>query len=110
MRPTPLDETVRVLAPSVLGALVRRYGSFADCEDAVQHALVSASEQWPQDGIPRDPRAWLMTVARRRYVDIARASRAREQRERLHSARRGRTGTVRLRTSTSPAPATMTTC
>jgi RNA polymerase sigma factor (sigma-70 family) len=83
----PLDVTVRVHAPRVLAALVRRYGSFADCEDAVQQALVAASEQWPRDGVPGDPAAWLAKVARRRFVDIVRSAHAREERERVHTER-----------------------
>ena len=85
--PAPLDATVRTHAPRVLAALVRRYGAFADCEDAVQQALVAAGEQWPRDGVPDDPAAWLAKVARRRFVDIVRSSRAREERERVHSER-----------------------
>jgi RNA polymerase sigma factor (sigma-70 family) len=81
----PLDATVRIHAPRVLAALVRRYGSFADCEDAVQQALVAAGEQWPRDGVPDDPAAWLAKVARRRFVDIVRSSHARAERERLHA-------------------------
>jgi predicted RNA polymerase sigma factor len=56
---------VRRLVPEVLGALVRRYGHFDACEDAVQEALLAAAMRWPEDGVPDDPRAWLIRVASR---------------------------------------------
>lgn len=69
------------LAPVVLGALVRRYGRFDLAEDAVQEALVAAVRQWPTQGVPADPVAWLITVASRRLTDELRAHTARERRE-----------------------------
>ena len=69
------------LAPVVLGALVRRYGHFDLAEDAVQEALVAAARQWPEEGRPADPKAWLVRVASRRLVDALRASDARARRE-----------------------------
>nr|WP_184617784.1 sigma-70 family RNA polymerase sigma factor [Sphaerisporangium krabiense] len=74
-------DLLRALAPQVLGALVRRYGNFATAEDAVQEALLAAAVQWPREGRPRDPRAWLITVASRRLTDLLRAERARRDRE-----------------------------
>jgi RNA polymerase sigma factor (sigma-70 family) len=65
----------------VLGTLVRRHGQFAQCEDAVQEALIAASRQWIAEGIPEDPRAWLVAVANRRLVDIWRSESARRARE-----------------------------
>jgi RNA polymerase sigma factor (sigma-70 family) len=65
----------------VLGALVRRYGDFDRAEDAVQEALLAASTQWPRDGMPHDPRAWLVRVASRRLIDHWRADDARARRE-----------------------------
>jgi RNA polymerase sigma factor (sigma-70 family) len=65
----------------VLGALVRRYGRFDAAEDAVQEALVAAARQWPVDGTPDDPGAWLVRVASRRLVDRLRADEARARRE-----------------------------
>jgi predicted RNA polymerase sigma factor len=64
-----IDRTVRAAIPLVIAALVRRYGDLADCEDAVQEALIEAATAWPAGGRPDDPRAWLLTVARRRYID-----------------------------------------
>ncbi len=72
---------MRELAPQVLGALVRRHNQFDTCEDAVQEALLSASQQWPEQGIPDNPRSWLLTVASRRLVDQWRSEGARRRRE-----------------------------
>ncbi len=68
-------------APRVLGALVRRYGHLDLAEDAVQEALLAAATQWPLDGVPDNPRAWLITVAARRLTDLLRADQARRRRE-----------------------------
>ncbi|WIN00845.1 sigma factor-like helix-turn-helix DNA-binding protein [Actinoplanes oblitus] len=67
--------------PQVLGALVRRYGQFEGCEDAVQEAGLAASVQWPRSGVPDNPRGWLMTVASRRLIDAVRSDQARRERE-----------------------------
>jgi predicted RNA polymerase sigma factor len=71
---------VRALVPEVLGALVRRYGHFDACEDAVAEALAAAAGQWPAQGWPDDPRAWLVTVASRRLADQLRSDAARRRR------------------------------
>jgi RNA polymerase sigma factor (sigma-70 family) len=78
---------VRHLVPEVLGALVRRYGHFDACEDAVQEALVAATEQWPVQGWPENPRAWLVTVASRRLADQLRSDAARRRREEADAIR-----------------------
>jgi RNA polymerase sigma factor (sigma-70 family) len=72
---------LRELAPRVLGAVVRRYGHFDTAEDAVQEALLAAATQWPRDGVPANPTAWLITVAARRLTDLLRAEQARRRRE-----------------------------
>jgi RNA polymerase sigma factor (sigma-70 family) len=74
---------LRAAAPSALAVLVRRYGDFEACEDAMQEALISASAQWPRDGVPDSPRAWLVQVASRRYIDQVRSDVARRRRESL---------------------------
>ena len=62
----------RELVPAVIGVLVRRGADFASAEDAVQEALIRALETWPDDP-PRDPKAWLVAVAWRRFLGAARA-------------------------------------
>jgi RNA polymerase sigma factor (sigma-70 family) len=78
---TETEDLLRRLAPQVLGAVVRRYGHFDLAEDATQEALVAASVQWPEGGLPDNPRAWLITVASRRLTDLLRSEQARRQRE-----------------------------
>ena len=75
------EDLLRQLAPQVLGALVRRYGHFDTAEDAVQEALLAAATQWPAEGIPDNPRGWLITVASRRLTDLLRSEQARQRRE-----------------------------
>ncbi|MEE1752964.1 RNA polymerase sigma factor [Streptomyces sp. SP18CS02] len=76
-----VEDLLRELAPQVLGALVRRYGSFDMCEDAVQEALLAAALQWPAEGEPDNPGGWLVTVASRKLVDQVRSETARRHRE-----------------------------
>jgi RNA polymerase sigma factor (sigma-70 family) len=75
------EPLLRELAPQVLGAVLRRYGDFAAAEDAVQEALVAATVQWPREGLPDNPRGWLIQVAARRMADHIRAEVARRRRE-----------------------------
>jgi RNA polymerase sigma factor (sigma-70 family) len=76
-----VEDLLRRLAPQVLGAVVRRYGHFDSAEDAAQEALLAAAMQWPKDGIPDNPRGWLITVASRRLTDLLRSEQARQRRE-----------------------------
>lgn len=75
------EDLLRRLAPQVLGAVVRRYGNFDLAEDATQEALLAASARWPSEGLPENPKAWLITVASRRLTDLLRSEQARRQRE-----------------------------
>jgi RNA polymerase sigma factor (sigma-70 family) len=75
------EDLLRELAPQVLGAVARRYGHFDTAEDAVQEALLAATVQWPGEGVPDNPRAWLITVASRRLTDLLRSEQARQRRE-----------------------------
>ena len=81
-----LEQVWRRCAPEVLAALLRRTGDFDAAEDAVQEALLAAARQWPADGTPDNPRAWLIRVASRRLLDQRRADQARTDRE-LHVTR-----------------------
>jgi RNA polymerase sigma factor (sigma-70 family) len=85
-KPNELEDLLRRSAPQVLGALVRRYGRFDICEDAVQEALLAAALQWPEQGLPESPDAWLITVASRRIVDELRSAHARQRREEIAAA------------------------
>jgi RNA polymerase sigma factor (sigma-70 family) len=78
-----IEDLLRELAPQVLGALVRRYGQFHLCEDASQEALLAAALRWPADGLPENPRGWLITVASRRLADQVRSEQSRRSREDL---------------------------
>ncbi len=80
------EQALRESVPHVVGALTRRYGDFAAAEDAVQEALVAATLQWPRDGVPGNPRGWLIRVASRRLIDQLRAEAARRSREVIDSA------------------------
>ena len=80
-RTTGIEDLLRRHAPQVLGALVRRYGHFDAAEDAVQEALLAAAGQWPEDGVPDNPRGWLIKVASRRLTDVLRSEEARRLRE-----------------------------
>jgi RNA polymerase sigma factor (sigma-70 family) len=76
-----VESLLRQLAPQVLGAVVRRYGNFDTAEDAVQEAMLAATTQWPGDGVPENPKGWLITVAARRLTDLLRSEQARRRRE-----------------------------
>lgn len=80
-RPAELEDLLKHLGPQVLGVLVRRGDDFAAAEDAVQEALVEAFRRWPDDGLPDQPKGWLVTVASRKYLDIVRSEVARRRRE-----------------------------
>lgn len=74
------EPLLRELVPAVIGVLVRRGADFASAEDAVQEAVIRALEAWPE-GQPHNPKAWLISVAWRKFLDAARAETARRERE-----------------------------
>jgi RNA polymerase sigma factor (sigma-70 family) len=76
-----VEHLLRTEAPQVLGALVRRFGRFDIAEDAVQEALLAASRTWPADGVPENPRSWLIRIGYRRMIDLLRSDQARRRRE-----------------------------
>ena len=89
------EPLLRELVPAVIGVLVRRGADFASAEDAVQEALIRALDTWPDDP-PRDPKAWLVAVGWRKFLDAARAE----------ASRRGRELAVQVEPPAGPAPAT----
>jgi RNA polymerase sigma factor (sigma-70 family) len=76
-----IEQLLRELSPQVLGAVIRRFRDFAAAEDAVQEASIAAAVQWPREGVPDNPRAWLIQVASRRMTDYFRSEAARRRRE-----------------------------
>ena len=93
------EQLLRELAPQVLSALVRRYGNFDTCEDAVQEALLAAAVEWESKGVPDNPRGWLITVASRRQIELWRSDSARTRRE--------ETAATQTRPSSEPLPVSM---
>ncbi|MFB7270829.1 RNA polymerase sigma factor [Streptomyces sp. NPDC056244] len=83
----PVEDLLRTLAPQVVGVLTRRFGDFGTAEDAVQEALLAAAVQWPAEGVPGNPRGWLIQVASRRMTEQVRGEQARRRREDLVAAR-----------------------
>jgi RNA polymerase sigma factor (sigma-70 family) len=83
---TGFEGLLRELTPQVIGILVHRFGDFASCEDAVQEALLAAAVQWPAEGVPDNPKGWLITVASRRRTELWRRESARRRREQTAAA------------------------
>ncbi len=81
--PHDVEDLLRELAPQVLGLLARRTGDFDVAEDAVQEALLAAAVHWPREGVPAEPRGWLIQTATRRLIDQWRSDRSRKARENL---------------------------
>src|SRR5262245_53812854 len=67
-----LDRVFRTEGARVRATLIRQLGDFDRAEDALQDAVARALDTWPRDGIPANPAAWLLTVARRRSIDLVR--------------------------------------
>ena len=78
---TGVEDLLREQAPQVLGVLVRRFGHFDAAEDAVQEALIAAARHWPAEGVPANPRGWLIQTAVRKMTDQLRSEQARRRRE-----------------------------
>ena len=79
--PVVSDDLWRSVTPQVIGALVRRYRDFDRAEEAAQEALLAAAVQWPEEGVPDDPKAWLIRGGSRRLIDGLRSDEARARRE-----------------------------
>jgi RNA polymerase sigma factor (sigma-70 family) len=84
--PGSVEDLLRELAPQVLGVLTRRFGDFGAAEDAVQEALLSAALHWPGEGVPDNPRGWLIQTGSRKLFDQVRSEQARHRREELAAA------------------------
>ena len=67
-----IESVVRMESARLIAGLARYTGDVGLAEELAQDALVAALEQWPDEGVPRNPGAWLMTVAKRRAVDLFR--------------------------------------
>src|SRR6186997_3129354 len=67
-----LDEVYSSESRRVLATLIRLLGDFDLAEDALHDAFRAAAEQWPQDGIPSNPRAWLVSAGRFKAIDTLR--------------------------------------
>ncbi|HLY29808.1 MAG TPA: sigma factor, partial [Ktedonobacterales bacterium] len=69
----PISETIEYVyrqeAGRILASLIALVGDFTLAEDALQDAVVIALQSWPQEGVPRNPAAWLATIARRKAID-----------------------------------------
>ena len=84
MPPLALDRIYREEFGRILATLIRLLGDFDLAEDAVQEAFAVALERWPSDGIPREPRAWIIGTARHKAIDrIRRDSSFSQKREEL---------------------------
>lgn len=84
--PNTIEHLLRTEAPQVLGALVRRFGHFDIAEEAVQDALLAASQQWRTDELPENPRSWLIRIAYRRMIDTLRSESADRHRQEEYAA------------------------
>ncbi len=71
----PLDQIFREEWGRVLATLIGFLGDFDLAEEAAQEAFAIAADRWPRDGLPSNPRAWLMTTARNRATDSVRRER-----------------------------------
>ncbi|MEV6005268.1 RNA polymerase sigma factor [Streptomyces sp. NPDC051976] len=67
-----VDAVWRIESPRLIAGLTRLVHDIGVAEELAQDALVAALEQWPKDGVPRNPGAWLMTTAKRRAIDLIR--------------------------------------
>ena len=101
----------RIESARLIAALARVTGDVGLAEDLAQDALVAALEQWPAQGVPDNPGAWLTAVARRRYVDTVRRAVTFERKAaELVTSRRRRDKRRTRWTRSSSTPTSPTTC
>ena len=67
-----VDEVYRTESRRVLATLIRLLGDFDLAEEALHDAFIAAMEQWSRDGVPDNPRAWLVSTGRFRAIDAIR--------------------------------------
>src|SRR5947199_171073 len=77
------QEVFRAEWGRVLANLIGFLGDFDVAEDAAQEAFAIAAARWPRDGVPDNPRAWLVATARNRAIDRLRRDRTRAEKTRL---------------------------
>ena len=85
-----------------MATVTRLVGDFAAAEDAVQEACAAALMQWPREGVPREPRAWLVAVARHKALDYLRRE---ARRDALESRAAGEIAHLAVRGGDSPSEA-----
>src|SRR5579859_4614465 len=90
-----IEQTLRAEHGRVLGSLIAMLDDFDLAEDVLQDALLTALERWPVDGLPRNPAAWLTTVARRKAIDRLRRDQAQQRQQATLAAGMERAGPVR---------------
>ena len=69
MAPLALEQLYREQFGRILATLIRLLGDFDLAEEAAQEAFAAAVEQWPQEGVPRNPLAWIVGTARHKAID-----------------------------------------
>ncbi len=67
-----IDAVWRIESPRIIAGVMRVVRDVGLAEELAQDALVAALEQWPTSGVPRNPGAWLMTIAKRKAIDLVR--------------------------------------
>ena len=91
-----IEQTLRTEHGRVLGSLIAMLGDFELAEDVLQDALLTALERWPAEGLPRNPAAWLTTVARRKAIDRLRRDQALQRQQAALAAEMERASPARL--------------
>ena len=67
-----VEAVYRAESRRVLATLIRLLGDFDRAEEAMHEAFVTAMERWPRDGVPANPRAWLVSTGRFKAIDVVR--------------------------------------
>ena len=105
-----VEAVVRMEWARLIAGLARYTGDVGLAEELAQDAVVAALEQWPESGVPRNAGAWLMTVAKRRAVDLFRRNRELHRKyAQIARALEAEGGQPSPRTSTRPSATTSTT-